>query len=417
MVDLAVAAEHDIRASARSDVNASSRLTAEALTGAAAYDSIAAEWDVLAKRQQAATIFQSPQFLSVWAKHFATGPGSKLVTIVVRDCGRPLLIWPLLVERHGLVRVARGAGAPVSQYDEILVDPDCDLDAAFAAARDALKRSARPDLLLVERVRADGPLRRALRDASPEHAEGAPYADLSDGVDKLMASLKSRVARQQKKRVRRFEEAGHVAFEVALDAEQAERWLAEAMALKYEWLRSTGRVSRAFVKSDTGACLGELARTQVGADASPRLLISRLTLDGQTAAVEMGFCDRGAYHLYLGAFSPEMGKYGPGNILTAKILEWCGANGFRRYDMLSPRTRNKGEWQSGEVEVHNFTLPVTSLGRGYVSLVLKGIIPLMRRAFYALPPRLRSAVAGLVLRSLNKGGPSNNADHTNPEQP
>lgn len=405
MVDLALSGsvEPDALNTNAADRIARRLFTAEALHGIAVYHDLKAEWQALAERQQAATIFQSPDLLESWAGHFADGDDSAVVTIIVREKGRAVLIWPLLLERNALIRIARGAGAPIGQYDEILLDPDCDRDEAFAAAKQALAKTVRPHVILLERVRADGALHALLQSEVPlERDEAAPYADLSAGIAAFMKQLKPRVVRQQRKRVRRFEQEGNVGFAVADSPEQAERWLAEAMALKHEWLRSTGRFSRAFLKSETFECLADLARSLSVPDASPRMVVSRLTLDGRTAALEMGFCQRGTYHLYLGAFAPDAAKFGPGNVLTEKLLGWCVANGIARYDMLAPRTRNKAEWQSGEVGVFDYALPTTARGRLYVAGYLRRLVPAIRNAFYSLPDPVRAKLAGFALRNLVK---------------
>jgi CelD/BcsL family acetyltransferase involved in cellulose biosynthesis len=378
-------------------------LQGQVLRGPEAYQTLRPDWLRLAKLQHGANIFQAPDLLDCWSRHFATDTPEALATIVVRgQDGRAVLIWPLVVERKGLVRVARGAGSPFGQYDEIVLDPDCDAAEAFAIAGEVLMRKARPDLVVLERVRADGALHGVIGAVAPLSGEGAPYSNLSQGSAKLMAGLKSRVLSQQKKRVRRFEQEGVVGFEIAADPAQAAAWLAEAMEIKREWLRSTGRFSRAFLKSATADCLADCARTLARPEASPRMIVSRLTLDGRTAAIEMGFCHRGTYHLYLGAFSDALGKFGPGNILTEKLLHWCADNGIDRYDMLAPRSRNKSEWQSDEVEVFNFALPTTWRGRLYVEMILRRLLPGLRKAFYGLPDGLRSTLAGFALRKLGK---------------
>jgi CelD/BcsL family acetyltransferase involved in cellulose biosynthesis len=422
MVELALTgiAQHSVCRTALADNPALQRtLSADVLNGAAAYAELKPEWQSLAERQRGSTVFQSPDLLATWARYFAIDRSDRLATVVVRQNGRAIMIWPLVIEQSALVRVARGAGAPIAQYDEILLDPDCNATDAFAAATEALVQTARPDVVLLERVRADGVLREVLGNVAPlSCAEGAPHADLSQGTAKLMASLKSRVTRQQKKRIRRFEEAGSVGFEIATSPEQAERWLTEAMALKYEWLRSTGRISRAFVRRETVECLTKLARTRGHPEASPRMVVSRLALDGRTAAIEMGFCQRRVYHLYLGAFAPEFANFGPGNILTGKLLDWCSSNGIDRYDMMAPRSRHKAEWQSGEVLVFDFALPVTARGRLYVAGVLRRLVPAMRDAFYALPESMRATLAGFALRNLSKAQMRpNQVDRTTPGQP
>jgi CelD/BcsL family acetyltransferase involved in cellulose biosynthesis len=402
MTELALAgsAHPVVRRQGARSVSSQPPLSASVLRGADAYSALEADWRRLSAGQHSATLFQTPEMLSAWATHFAPRKVDRLATIVVRDGNRAVLIWPLLVERRGFITVATGAGAPLGQYDELLLDPYADATSAIKAAMDALSRTIRPDFIFLERVRADGALARALGDTVPLSCpEAAPYADLSGGVAALMAALKPRVARQQRKRVQRFKKEGCVSFEVADGPRQAEAWLAEAMAMKRKWLKSTGRISRAFVKPETGNCLADLARALSHPDSSPRMVVSRVTLDGRVAAIEMGFRQSDAYHLYLGAFDEALAKFGPGNILTERMLEWCAANGVQRYDMLAPRSRNKGEWQSGEVSVCDFALPMNVRGRLYIELVLKRIVPAARKAFYALPASFRSAVAGLTLRA------------------
>jgi CelD/BcsL family acetyltransferase involved in cellulose biosynthesis len=382
------------------------RSPAEIRTGSSSYRELRDDWRRLGALQRGPVLFQSPELLEIWARHFAAGRGHALATVVVRgDDGRPALIWPLFVERIGLVRVARGAGAPFGQYDEILLDPDCDGEAALKAAIAALRRELRIDLIVLERVRADGALHAAIGEPPLASIEAAPFSDLSQGVDAHIAGLKSRVVRQQRKRVRRFAQEGAVSFRVAETADQAVGWLGEAMQLKRDWLRKTGRVSRAFVKPETVDHLADCARKLSRPGAEPRMVVSKLTLNGRTAAIEAGFVHRGVYHLYLGAFAEEVGRFGPGNILTEEILRWCAENGVARYDMLAPRSRNKSEWQSGEVAVSDFALPTTQRGRLYVALVLRRLVPALRRAFYRLPARLRSMVAGVAL----EGGESDAA--------
>jgi CelD/BcsL family acetyltransferase involved in cellulose biosynthesis len=371
---------------------------ADVLFGAEAYQTLRGDWERLAAQQEQAVIFQTPTLLSAWARQFAPGRARSLATVVVRQEGQAVLIWPLIVEQCGLFRIASGAGSPIGQYDEILLDPGQDAAEAFATALRTLSATVRPDLVSLERVRADSALRTAIAVPPLASCEAAPFTDLSKGMEGVWSSRKPRVARQQKKRLRAFANHGDVEFRMAASPAEAEAWLCEALALKRDWLRSTGRVSRAFMKQSTTNCLVELVRSLSGADASPRVVVSRLSLDGRTAAIEAGFVHGRTYHLYLGAFAPECARLGPGNVLTQKVLEWCAGNGILRYDMLAPRSRHKREWQTGEVTIADFALPATMRGRLYVAVVMKRLAPALRRMFYALPPAIRSSIAGLALR-------------------
>jgi CelD/BcsL family acetyltransferase involved in cellulose biosynthesis len=127
------------------------------------------------------------------------------------------------------------------------------------------------------------------------------------------------------------------------------------------------------------------------------MAVARLTLDGKVAAYEAGFRDGDTFYVYLRAFSPELAVFGPGNVLTEHMLRSCAENGVSRYDMMAPRSRNKSEWQTGEVAVLDFVLPLTPAGSFYIQTVTKRLGPALRTAFYALPTHLRSALAGLTI--------------------
>jgi len=370
---------------------------AELIEGPDAYTALRDDWRRIAALQGGALFFQTPELLSAWARHF---PKKRLATIVVRDRGRPVLIWPLTIERRLLFRVARCAGAPLGQYDDILLDPDVDGVAAFAVALHVLRSQVRPDLAVIERTRADSALRTALHDTAPIcWAEAAPFTDLSKGTDAALKALKPNVMRKQRKRVRRFQKEGNVRFALAAAPAEAEAWLREALAMKRAWLKATGRVSRAFVRAESGECLAELARTFWKDGPQPRMAVARLTLDGKVAAYEAGFRHGDTFYVYLRAFTPELAVFGPGNVLTEQMLRWCADSGVARYDMMAPRSRNKSEWQSGEVAVLDFVLPLTLGGSFYMQTGIKRLGPALRAAFYALPVPVRSALVGLTIRA------------------
>lgn len=370
---------------------------AELLEGEAAYAALHGEWQRLARLQAGGIVFQTPDFLRAWARYFAAG--RRLVSVAVRSGDDLVAVWPLAVERHGILRVARGAGAPIAQYDELLLHPGANARAVLATALQALRTELRPDLVLLERVRTDGPLALALQGTAPLCAtESAPYVDLSRGAAAALAGMKPLAAKKQRKRVRRFRKEGQVDFAVAGDAATAKAWLGEALALKRDWLKGSGRISRAFVRTASGHCLSELAGALWSDGPFPRMVVARLTLDGRPAAYEAGFMHRGTFYLYLRSFAPALAVFGPGNILTEHMLGWCAENGIDRYDMLAPGSRNKSEWQSGEVPVLEFALPMTLGGRLYVEAVLKRLAPAIRNGFYALPLPLRASLAGVALR-------------------
>ena len=396
------AAAGTLGADAPAAPRAAAGLTAERYEGPEAYQVLKSEWLALMAGMGRPAVFQSPDFLSIWAGSFAAGAAARrLTTIVVRRDDRPVLIWPLSLERRGAVRLARGAGAPIGQYDDVVLAPGADAAAALAGAWTALTADGGLDLVRFDRVRGDSPLLPflAARAEPIGETDFAPYADLpAEGFDAFMAAVKPRVQRHQRRRARQLAELGEIAFAVAEDVETATAWLAETIALKRRWLEETGRLSGAFVDGRTTECLMALARGLAAPGAPLRLLLARLEVDGQAAALSAGFVATNAYHLYIGAFHSDFARFGAGNILTENVIAWCCEHGLRRYDMLAPQARSKSDWQTGEVGVQDFAIPLTARGRLYAGLVERRLKPGLRAAFYALPQPVRSTVAARALK-------------------
>jgi len=386
---------------ARGAAAAGAALSGEIVRGAAAFSALEAEWGALS-RSFANGVFQTPSFLSIWARHFTADKPERFWCVTVRLRGELCLVWPIEICRCGPipVRIASNAGAPIAQYDEILISPKGDPRAFLAKALETLK-GAGVDLLTVERVRADS----ALAAAMPALAvplgepEGAPFTATDPaGLAAFFKARKSKHRKENNRRRNALAAIGEIEMELPSDAATARAWLQETLGLKRDWLKEKGMVSRAFLDRRTYDCLDSFAAELAGDDGEVRLLAPRLTVGGRFAAQEIALLHNGVYHLYLRAFSPEFACHGPGNVLTEMVLNWCSAQGIVRYDMLPPRYRNKREWQSGEVEVADYAMPLSAMGRLYQGLVVDFLKPAIRNLYYALPQGMRSFLAGRTLR-------------------
>ncbi len=360
-------------------------------------------WLRLASVTRGSAVFQTENFISAWSPVFSRGRNQLRIVLVQR--GEAVVgLLPVWIERGRLVTTARIAGAPVGQYDNVLIDPTADVGRVVDAACEALRAECGVDLLLLARVREDSALRATSRRPVRLGTETAPYAALDGGgADAFMATLKSRVRRQQAKRKRQLAEIGTCEFAQASDPDEAAEWMTQAIRLKRGWLCQTGRLSQAFVDPRTVELLIAAAREGAGQTdeaTSPghsRVVVSRLTVDGRTAAIEVGFVCRDTYYFYLGTFAPEFAKFGPGNVLTEAIIRTCVETGIRRYDMLAPDSRSKREWANGSVEVADLALPLSAIGRLHALIVHQVWRPAARWMFYMLPNAVRSRIADRFL--------------------
>ncbi len=174
--------------------------------------------------------------------------------------------------------------------------------------------------------------------------------------------------------MRRFAKGGErrVRRRAPMPAE-AEAWLVEALALKRDWLKRDRPCQPRLHQAGNRrlprrACLARLARRR----RPPRMVVSKLGLDGRTAAIEVGIPPS----RHLSSLSPRLcaeacaaraGQRADG--AHARLVR--GERHVDRYDMMAPRSRNKSEWKSDEVAVVDFALPMTLGGRLYAELVVK----------------------------------------------
>jgi CelD/BcsL family acetyltransferase involved in cellulose biosynthesis len=389
------------------DEEAAPALSATVASGIAGIEAHTAQWRRLAQAARGFTVFQTVDFVTGWSRAFLADD-SQLKVVLVQKGSVPVALLAVVVHRRGLVTTARIAGAPVNQYDDVLIDPAADPVRVMNVAWQALRRSCGIDLMLLTRVRADSALAEAVRQwAKLGATDEAPFAALGDGgADGFMETVKKRLRWQLSKRRRQLGEIGACDFTHAQTPDEAATWMKEALEMKRDWLARTGRLSRAFVDPRTNEFLVDAARSvgAGGAELPPpaggsRILMSRLTVGGKTAAIEAGFVGRASYHLFLGAFADEFSRFGPGNVLSEAVVRSCADNGIRHYDMLAPDSRSKRDWATGSVTVTDFALPLSALGWLSVFAVHRTLLPALRGLFYRLPLPLRSLIAGRALAS------------------
>ena len=360
------------------------------------------EWRDLASAARGVTVFQTPEFVRAWQIAFAEPEGSESITILVRDQGLLVALAPIRVARWGTLRIARLAGFPIGQYDEVLVRPTHNAATMLQEIGRALREVCGIDIVMFQNVRDDSVLADACRKGG--HATGtlkyAPAVDLGDQAAEIYSNgLKKRVRKHLAKCRRELEARGEIEFVIAEDGRKASEWLDEALHLKRQWLCRTGRISRAFMDLRTRDLLMQMAQDLCHAPGPLRTMVSRLSIDGRTAAIEFGFTHRHTYHCYLGAFAPELARYSPGNLLTGEMLRALHAMGITRYDMMAPDARYKREWANGAVPVHDFALALSAQGTIFLRVVLQGLQPAARRAFYFLPARLRAYLACRLVKA------------------
>ncbi len=323
-----------------------------------------------------------------WCEHYlAEGEGDKpaaMNIVVGRENGRVTMIWPFVLGREMGLRVLRFMGEPVSQYSDILAEPEADLS-HLRACWEFLCDTAEPDALAMRKVRSDSAIAPLLQDlnALPTQEQEAPFADLTAVPDyeSYQARFSKKFRRNCRRQCNRLEELGTLEFRMVRESEEARRYVADAFTMKREWLRETGRIAPSFNDERFGSFFNALA----GNTKRPAgCVVSALTLDGYPIAVEVGILDRGQYAVHIGAFEASHARLSPGTHQMARSIAKLIDMGVERYDLLAPHDSYKMTWTDKTVGVCDYVVPRSIAGRVYADLYLKRLRPAMKNGLTAI---------------------------------
>lgn len=354
--------------------------------GANAVEEAASAWHAL-EAVAGITAFQSLSVARAAARaHTAKSEQPRIV--VVRERGWPVVVFPTTVSCLAGVTTVRFLGDPFIQYGDALVSPDA-TSAHFSAAWSAAVDPMIAQLGLFRRVRADSRLTSLLTDrASIIGTDEAPFVDFKSG-----GTPNARYARETRRLRRRLAECGPVVFEIKQGA-PAVGILRETLALKRAWLLERGLPSAVLGNTDWEEVLFAIAARASGTLA---LTAARLTIDGKTAATEIGLTDANTFYAYVSALVPELAKFGPGRVLMDHILEWCVKTNREVYDLLPPSQPYKHALATGGMPVNDYAISFGPVGHA-AGLVARAL-PLLKRSIAALPLGLRQKMLGLYLHS------------------
>lgn len=185
-----------------------------------ALDAYRLTWNALLAETPTATFFHTPDWLSVYWRHF--GQGQKLRVLVVRAAGRPIGVVPLCVRaerrRVGLVRTL---SYPLDGWGNTFGPIGSNQTAALLLAMRHVAQTPRDwdrvelGWVLHESVdrgrTARGMQLAGLRPAVEEH-ESSSVVTLPDSWEEYLAGRNAKVRHELRRQRRRINEAGHVEY-------------------------------------------------------------------------------------------------------------------------------------------------------------------------------------------------------------
>jgi CelD/BcsL family acetyltransferase involved in cellulose biosynthesis len=295
------------------------------------------EWSGLALQQPATTVFQQPEWLLTWWKHFGSG---EVRAWSFRENGLAGLL-PCFLHHWQESRQLTLLGTGVSDYLEPVIVPDRANEASELIARDldrahdwdicvwqdlneptALAAISRNSRLKVE-VQDDTPCSRIAIEASFErYWEARPHG----------------LRRNVRRYLNRAREIDNPRFSVSCTAD------AEALTSLIDL--HTARWGRQRESGMVAANRSATFLREISAQFATRGLVRLFTLRFQEKIVSviLGFAYQNTIYAYLSGFDPEYEALGFGRILLFEAIRYSFENGFRSWDFLRGAEPYKSEW-------------------------------------------------------------------------
>jgi CelD/BcsL family acetyltransferase involved in cellulose biosynthesis len=306
----------------------------------AALEQLAPEWWDLWRRIPSATPFQSPAWLIPWWRIFSPGV---LCVITAREAGRLVGLAPFYIEQGVLGRRVLPIGIAVSDYLDVLLDPEC----ANAAAAAVVSHLNSRDI---------GWYEWELSDLAPDAAAFAlpvpfgcterlqpsvpcPVLALPGDSNLLLHAVSPHKRANLQNAGNRARRRGVLEY-VQADSATAPRLFASLIQLHTARWISRGEAG---VLSDPR--VQQFHREAVRLLFAARLLrLTGLKIAGRIAAVHYGFLHRFRAYSYITGFDPEFSFESPGALLLAHAIEQSIREGAVEFHFLRGKEKYKYDW-------------------------------------------------------------------------
>lgn len=316
------------------------RIAIEEVRGLEELERLRPEWSELCERCPWATPFQRPEWLIPWARHFG---GEASQAIALRTDGRLSALLPLVIFRDRSQRIVSLLGGGVSDYLDVLIDPQLAPDGAQRLIDRLLTRGDVWNALSLETLCTASPLLRVSVPAGWREDVIPQMPTLVLPINEHEQRRTRRLKASLRQAHRRAEREGGIEFE-PVTGKQVDAAL-EALFLLHQkrWKR----------KGQPGLFGSEAVRdfhheVAKGLDAMGKLRLYTLRIGPTLAAVYYGFLDQRRAYAYATGFEPDLSRFSPGLLLVEHAIEAARQEGALEFDFLRGQEPHKLLWGASE---------------------------------------------------------------------
>jgi CelD/BcsL family acetyltransferase involved in cellulose biosynthesis len=314
-------------------------LRARVLRTAAAIRELSSGWRELFQRCHA-TPFQSPEWLLPWIEVFSP---EEMLLVEIRSGERVVGLAPLLIYRRDSNRVLAFAGGGVSDYLDVLCDPEFESsEVVFEIFKAVLNPAENWNLIDLTDLPHHSSLltEQTFKSEACEH-DSCSTLQLPETKRELLHLFSKRQRSNVHNARSRLQRAGGGQIQIAT-RENIGEFLHDLFALhgnRWSERGETGVLSDPRLRSFHDSCAPRLLDAKL-------LHLSRLRLKERTIAVIYSLLDRATLFCYLQGFDPEFRFLSPGTHLMFSVMSDTVERGMREFDFLRGSETYKQHWRA-----------------------------------------------------------------------
>lgn len=355
-------------------------LTFQIIRTKAAFEALEPGWNALfAENADGPQLFLSFNWLWHWVNQLKK-PEHELLIAVALKAGEPVIIAPLCLQKRLGLKIITWAGAPVSQYGDILIKDDVDNLTSLKEAFKYLVEEIRPDIFHLRKVRFDAAITPFLENNAATILEetAAPYIEIlgAENFSEFNKRYSQRSRKSKRRHRRKLEEHGPVEFEIFKEGPEAAAAASHAIRLKRQWLKEMNIISPAFQND----LIDNFFKAAAASTSRPvGLRVSELKVSGAPVALEIGIEHKNHYGAHLGAYDPAFTAHSPGTLQMQDTIAALIEDGVEIIDLFAPGDSYKFEWTEQSVPVYDFAYAISLKGWLYEALYLTRLRPGLKR--------------------------------------
>lgn len=408
LAETSVLAPAQQRTPAAGNSLASSELHIEIHSEAAALTRLGPDWNELFDRAgRPAQVFQTHAYAQLFVKtNNLGGPASsgnhncrcKLAILTIRRNGRLVLVFPLVQSRQLGNTVVSWLGEPITQYGDVLIDPDEDARTLVTGALQHIATTLGADIFRLRKIRSDAAIAPVLAELGilPLDVVEAPCVTLAAGGSAFEDRQNGKAKKNRRRLMRRLEERGAVTFQELDSRADVQAVVRAGLEQKRDWLVRRGLVSPSLADTHVDAFM-----TAAAADSArvAGCALFALSLNDRPIAVALGFRCKSRLMLHFISYAADVEKNGAGILNLEAILRLAEADGLEAVDLLPPKADYKLDWSDHTVVVADYTWGATARGKLFGALLDKTVKPSVKRAIECLPLAMRQRLAAQTLKA------------------